>query len=220
MYKYMLDNNGEKLLINTDNKYQVMMEWEKKYMIDLIKKLNPSGKVLEIGFGLGISSSEIQKYDIESHTIIEYDETVLEKLYEWAPKQKHKVNIVEGKWQDVLKDLGKFDSIFSDDSPDHVDDESEIRGYKFFYDILRSHVNIGCRYSYYMSDFTFTIINPCVTYDVDIKNYNIPKHCKYTNGNQMYLPLIVFKMGTVCLLNEVMLDKNLEIHNKLVPSPS
>jgi len=213
MYKYTVDESGEDLLLNTDNGYQVMMEWEREYMKDLVKKLNPSGKVLEIGFGLGISASEIQKYDIESHTIIEYNETVLEKLEEWAPKQKHKVNIVKGKWQNVLKDLGKFDSIFCDDSPDHVDDKFELRGYKLFYDILRSHVNVGCRYSHYLSDFVFTIVNPCITYDVDIKEYNIPEHCNYTNGNVMYLPLITFKMGTVNLINEVMMSKDLKIHN-------
>jgi len=215
MYEYTLDINGDDILLNPNNGYQVMMEWERQYMVDLVKKLNPSGKVLEIGFGLGISATEIQKYDIESHTIIEYDETVLKRLKEWAPKQKNKVNIVEGKWQHVLKNLGKFDSIFSDDSPDHVNDELELRGYTLFYDILRNHANVGCRYTHYLSEFTFAIVNPCISYDVDIKKYNIPDHCKYTNGREMYLPLITFKMGTVFLLNEVSMDKNLKTHNKL-----
>jgi hypothetical protein len=213
MYVYTSDIGGD-LLLNTENNYQVMMEWEKQYMVDLIKKLNPSGKVLEIGFGLGISASEIQKYDIESHTIIEYDETVLERLEEWASKQKHKVNIVRGKWQDVLKTLGKFDSIFSDDSPDHISDLEELRGYRLFYDILRHHANVGCKYSYYLSEFTFTIMNPLVTYDVDIKKYDIPEHCKYTSGSEMYLPLITFKLGTCNLMNEVSMDYNLNCINE------
>ena len=108
-YRYVKDQQNDLMLLNCDNGYQVMMEWEKQYMVDLIEKLNPSGKVLEIGFGLGISASEIQKYDIESHTIIERDPEVLRVAHDWASKQNHTVYIVEGKWQDALQHLGTFD---------------------------------------------------------------------------------------------------------------
>ena len=74
-----------------DEQYQVMMEWEKPYMEALVDRLNPSGDVLEIGLGLGYSADAIQKYDINTHTIIECDTEVLKKLQEWAKKQKHKV---------------------------------------------------------------------------------------------------------------------------------
>ena len=52
-----------------DEQYQVMMEWEKPYMEALVDRLQPSGDVLEIGFGLGYSADAIQKYDINTHTI-------------------------------------------------------------------------------------------------------------------------------------------------------
>ena len=70
--EYTTDEFGKDLLLQDDG-FQVMMEWEKPYMKACIDKLNPSGRVLEIGFGLGYSASHIQTYeDIEEHTIIEY----------------------------------------------------------------------------------------------------------------------------------------------------
>ena len=77
--KKLKDQYQKDLLIDPTNFY-VMMEWEKPYMKALIKKLNPKGDVLEIGFGLGYSANEIQKYKIKSHTIIEADPTILKIL--------------------------------------------------------------------------------------------------------------------------------------------
>ena len=89
---------------------------------------------------MGISANYIQQQDIKSHTIIE--PTVLDDLKKWSKKQKHKVNIVEGYWQDVLKNLETFDTIFIDDAPSvKYRDKENIRLYKFFYEILKKHVN-------------------------------------------------------------------------------
>ena len=53
--------NKDILIDNTG--FQVMMEWEKSYMENLVDQLNPVGDVLEIGFGLGYSANQIQKYN-------------------------------------------------------------------------------------------------------------------------------------------------------------
>ena len=39
-----------------------MMEWEKPYMEASIDTLQPTGDVLEIGFGLGYSATQIMKH--------------------------------------------------------------------------------------------------------------------------------------------------------------
>ena len=49
--EYTKDENGKELLTITEKKDNIMMEWEKPYMEACIKKLNPFGHVLEIGFG-------------------------------------------------------------------------------------------------------------------------------------------------------------------------
>ncbi len=77
------------------------MEWEKPYMKALVNNLKPNGHVLEIGFGLGYSATEIQKYKIKSHTIIESDKNVIVELKKWA--KKYKVIIIEDTWQSALK---------------------------------------------------------------------------------------------------------------------
>ena len=55
--KYSKDISGNQLLEDEDGLHQVMMEWEKPYMEACIEKLDPSGSVLEIGFGLAYSAT-------------------------------------------------------------------------------------------------------------------------------------------------------------------
>jgi len=99
-----------------------MMEWEKPYMEDSIDFLEPTGDVLEIGFGLGYSATQIMKHKPKSYTVIECDKKVIEKANEWVSEWDKKlpevpVTIVEGTWQDMLQTVGKFDSIYFDDFP-------------------------------------------------------------------------------------------------------
>ena len=140
------DIDNKSILIDLENQnYQVMMEWEKPYMKALVDNLNPCGDVLEIGFGMGYSADQIQKHNIKTHTIIECDPTVLKKLKAWSKKQKKKVHIVEGVWQDKLDSLSQFDSIFFDDSPirDNLDLE-ETRVASFYYRVFEKHVKKKC----------------------------------------------------------------------------
>ena len=60
------DIDNKNILIDLENhNYQVMMEWEKPYMKALVDNLEPYGDVLEIGFGIGYSANQIQKYNIK-----------------------------------------------------------------------------------------------------------------------------------------------------------
>ncbi len=72
------------------------------------------GDILEIGFGMGISATEIQTYNIKSHTIIEKHPEIYKKACEWA-KDKPNVTILHGDWFDMINTLNrKFDGIFHD----------------------------------------------------------------------------------------------------------
>jgi len=94
-----------------------MMEWEKPYMEACIDALKPTGDVLEVGFGLGYSANHIQSYNPKSHTIIECDPAVIEKMKEWEKTVPGPIHIVENTWQKALPTFGKFDCIFFDDYP-------------------------------------------------------------------------------------------------------
>jgi hypothetical protein len=212
---YTKDSKNKDILIDKNyNNYQVMMEWEKPYMKALISNLKPKGHVLEIGFGLGFSANEIQKYKIKSHTIIESDKNVLKKLKQWSKKQKNKVKIIEGFWQDKLKTLDKFDSIFFDDSPSaKYEDIDDIKMYDFFYKVLKNHVNINTTLSWYCCRKIFWLCHPSVEWSLKKFKIHIPNNCNYIdkNENTMYLPLIRFLNGTTDNINKLVLTKNLEL---------
>ena len=76
---YKKDKNNQEILIS-DTQQQVMMEWEAPYMRKCIDTLNPKGNVLEIGFGLGYSASQIMNYNPKSYTIIECDSNIITKI--------------------------------------------------------------------------------------------------------------------------------------------
>jgi hypothetical protein len=198
-----------KNIIIDQNNFQVMMEWEKPYMKALVDRLNPTGHVLEIGFGLGYSSTYIQKYKIKSHTIIESNKEVIKKLKLWKIKQKHPVNIIEGTWQDKLNILKKFDSIFFDDSPhdDHKDNEN-IRIYDFYYKILKNHVNKNSKMVWYLDKPIYWVSHPSTEWSMREFKIKIPDNCKYTpTKNKVYLPLITFLNGTIKDITPVVFNK-------------
>lgn len=119
--KYGKDEQGNEILLK-DGKFQVMMEWEKPYMQACIDALRPFGDVLEVGFGLGYSATQIQTYHPKSHTIIEFHPEVAARARQWAKKFPN-VTIVEDTWQNALAKLGVFDCIFFDDYPLQSDEE-------------------------------------------------------------------------------------------------
>ena len=149
--------------------------------------------VLEIGFGLGYSANRIQSYNPKSHTIIECDKVVLQKLATWAEDKKN-VIIVEGKWQEKLPNLGIFDEIFMDDYPlDITEKSSDIekvlanRRFKLFIDIcIQNHTRIGSKISGYLNDNSNTLTlssdsEPFCKVESTFINIDIPENCNYRN---------------------------------------
>jgi hypothetical protein len=204
------DKYNKEILYDSSIDYQVMMEWEKPYMKKLVQHVEPKGDVLEIGFGLGYSATEIQKYNIKSHTIIE--PTQIEELETWSKKQKCKVNIVKGYWQEVLETLGTFDTIFFDDAPTGLyRDLDNVRVYKFFYLLLNNHVNKNAKMTWYCDKNIYWLCHPSVEWSLKPYKIKIPKNCGYTKGNEMYLPLIKFKEGIVENKTHIALNNNFEI---------
>lgn len=71
------------------------------------------GDVLEIGFGRGVSATAIQSRSVRSHTIVECNASVVERLKTWQknyPEQD--IRIIQGRWQDVEEQMGKYDAVF------------------------------------------------------------------------------------------------------------
>jgi len=189
---YYTFDEGKKEMLLSANKAQVMMEWEKPYMEACIDRLEPSGDVLEIGFGLGYSANRIQSYNPKSHTIIECDPIVLQKLETWAQNKKN-VIIVKGKWQEKLSQLGVFDEIFMDDYPLEITEKSSDiqkllsnRRFQLFVDLcIQNHTRIGSKISGYLNTSNPLILGsdsePFCKVEATIINVDIPANCKYRN---------------------------------------
>ena len=197
--EYKTDKYGKEILLQ-DNKHQVMMEWEKSYMEACIDKLQPKGDVLEIGFGMGYSATQIQKYKPKSHTIIEMNPTVIKRLKEWA-KDYDNIIIVEGTWQKEIHKLGKFDEIFFDDFPlytpkNDMQKSSLIERFPMFIDLCRyNHSTPNTKISGYIDDplgsfkkrMIESIYYKYKEYTIDIP---ISDNCKYHRDNKGIIPII------------------------------
>jgi len=111
------DGRGEVLEIDG---HPVMEQWEEPYMRELARvACQNGGIVLEVGFGLGLSGTAIQKFDIEEHIIIEANDGVIERGKKWAQTQPHKVTFMHGLWQDEIKKLKPYsiDGVLYDTYP-------------------------------------------------------------------------------------------------------
>jgi hypothetical protein len=90
------------------------MEWERPIMERSAEIVaHNHGDVLNVGFGMAIIDTAIQKQGIASHTIIEAHPQVIERAKRWAEDKKG-VRLVHSMWQDALDDLPPLDGIYFD----------------------------------------------------------------------------------------------------------
>ena len=92
----------------------IMEDWQIPLMQEMTNLITETkGHILEIGFGRGISSDMIQEKGVKSHTIVECNEFVIQKFYEWKSKYSQKdIKLIEGLWQDNLEKFELYDGIF------------------------------------------------------------------------------------------------------------
>lgn len=195
--EYTNDICGNEILQDETGQHQVMMAWEKPYMEKCIEYLEPQGSVLEIGYGLGYSATKLCCYEnVSEYTVIECCPEVWRKYELFKEKMKNvrpelKVNIIKGRWEDVLNESGIYDSVFFDDYNGSLTHESQNRFNKFLYQLLtNNHTKIGtqiCCYSTGHTEYNIT--------GLDQKSYeyaiDVPKYCNYANGDKMHIPVII-----------------------------
>ena len=93
---------------------QIMEDWQlplMRAMADIVGA--HGGDVLEVGFGRGVSATFLQEYDLASHTVIECNDSVVDRFEEWRQGYPGRdIRMVRGLWQDTIDSLGRFDGIF------------------------------------------------------------------------------------------------------------
>lgn len=92
----------------------IMEDWQIPLMQAMAQIATEShGDILEIGFGRGVSATFIQNCGVKSHSIIEVNESVIERYEQWkAQYPERDMRMIAGRWQDVMEQLGKYDGIF------------------------------------------------------------------------------------------------------------
>ena len=66
--------------------------------------------------------------------------------------------------------------------------------------------------SWYLDKPIYWLCHPSVSYSVKLFKIKAPLHCKYYNGEHMYIPLIKFNLGSVKNnLSKIALNNNLNI---------
>lgn len=63
------------------------------------------GKVLEVGFGMGISARFLQRLEIEEHLIIEANRAVYQKLLAFSKRARRPTTPLLGFWEEVAEGL-------------------------------------------------------------------------------------------------------------------
>lgn len=93
----------------------VMMEWERPIMKKSAEVIcRNGGKVLNVGFGMGIIDDYIQEQNVTEHWIIEPHRDVYTKMFQDGWHLRPNVKIMFGEWQWYLKFLPLFDGIYFD----------------------------------------------------------------------------------------------------------
>lgn len=106
---------------------KVMKRWEAPLMDRMARSLCSAarrGRILEIGYGLGISARSIEACNVERHTIVEAHPEVFDDLKSWAqevdPGAK-RIQAINDFWQNRLDTLAMADGIFFDTYCDGVE---------------------------------------------------------------------------------------------------
>ncbi|KAL4444039.1 hypothetical protein ABPG75_011776 [Micractinium tetrahymenae] len=105
----------------------VMMDWETPLMrrhAEIICR--GGGDVLNVGFGMGIIDGFIQEHKPRSHTIIEAHPDVYAFACSQGWDKRPGVRLVQGRWQDVIDQLGPFDGVFFDTYGEYYEDMHDL----------------------------------------------------------------------------------------------
>jgi len=123
--------------------HPVMERWETPYMKMFAAVVTRHGsRILECGFGMGISAHAIQSYCPTEHVIIEFNDDVFKRLMMFKQKAQHKVTPFLGLAHEIAGSLQaqSFDGIFYDTYPLNAEEQHthQFRFIKNAYQLLKS----------------------------------------------------------------------------------
>jgi len=170
----------------------IMMGWEDPIMKDAASLIcKGGGKILNIGFGLGLIDNYIQSYNVDEHWIIEAHPEVQNKMKKDGWDKKSNVTCLFDKWQNVYKDLPKFDGIYFDTWLEETDP---------FHEIVPNILTPGGKYTYWSpSDLNIHSIFQSKKYKVQEYitklNYIADNQKYYNKSNKNFIHRLITKVA-------------------------
>lgn len=179
--------------------HPVMERWEEPYMKRLAEiATSNGGRVLEVGFGLGISASYIQEIILEEHHIIEANDQLFERMKCFAKSAKYRTILHSGFWEDISHKFEDefFDGILFDTYPITLEELHTAR-FSFFSEAYRL-LNVGGVFTHYSGELDFTDEYIEYLHKAGFTNFsgelisvNPPRDCLYWNSHQIMAPTII-----------------------------
>jgi len=180
----------------------VMEDWETPYMRDLADiACSRGGVILELGFGMAISAKFIQEHNIEKHIIIEANKEVAENARRFAKTANHKVEVLEGFWEDVIEKVpdNSLDGILFDTYP--LTDKELYQNHFNFFPFAYKKLKQGGVFTYYSDEIkSFGKVHLNKLIETGFKKENIqshvckinpPKDCEYWKANTILSPIVI-----------------------------
>ncbi|NNF04336.1 MAG: class I SAM-dependent methyltransferase, partial [Rhodothermales bacterium] len=134
---------------------EIMEDWQIPVMEAMADVVTESqGDVLEIGFGRGVASDMIQNRGVQSHTIVECNDAIVERYRDWRERRPDAtIHLIHGKWQDTTDRFEQYDGIFFHTYPLNEEEllENVVNSVTFaanFFPVAADHLREGGAFSY------------------------------------------------------------------------
>jgi guanidinoacetate N-methyltransferase len=183
--------------------HPVMEDWERPYMAALAEiAATGGGSILEVGFGMGMSSSCISATPgVTTHVIIEANRDVAVRARAFAAEvRSHNCRVLEGFWEDVIDQIpdDSVDGILFDAYPL---DESEVMNQAHFASTAYRKLRPGGRFTYFSDEISAyrpehvkTLIAAGfseVNISARIVAVEPPADCTYWKSNTILAPILL-----------------------------
>ncbi len=140
--------------------HDIMEDWQIPVMDEMAKQVaTPGGDVLEIGFGRGVASDFIQKAGVKSHTIVECNDSVVDRYQAWRSKYPGSdIRLIHAKWQEATDRFELYDGVFFHTYPLNQTEflENVINSITFaehFFPTASNHLRPGGAFTYLTNEY-------------------------------------------------------------------
>lgn len=182
------------------DRFQVMQRWEEPYMAKLASIVTKNGgRILEVGFGMGISAKYIQKSNkIQSHIIIECHPDIIKFACKKFKKQiiVGRLTIINGFWEDILPFFknNSFDGILFDSFEPY--DEHQFFPFSKEAHRLLKKGGVFTYFASYTKKFSKKHLEDLnkarfSKIDYEICKVNPSRYCQYWEKNTIVAPILI-----------------------------